>query len=112
MPAPSGRHTGAVDKMAGELQQRAATVLEQSTAAPLTPNPLPKVTTSNSGFTFFNQQVPRPCSPDNARAVGIIDHQPAIVLLRYLLDFRQWRTIAVHAEHAFRHHQLLPRTGG
>ncbi|XNN29642.1 hypothetical protein ACLK2F_04405 [Escherichia coli] len=53
---------------------------------PLTPNPLPKVTTSNSGFTFCSQQLPR-LLPDNARAVGIIDHQPAIVLLRYLLDF-------------------------
>ncbi|MDK6445847.1 hypothetical protein QP104_08005, partial [Alloscardovia omnicolens] len=50
--------------------------------------------------------------PDNARAVGVIDHQPAIVLLRYLLDFLQWRTIAVHAEHTFCHYQLLPRTGG
>ncbi len=82
MPALSGRHTGAVDKVAGELQQIIATVLEQSTAAPLTPNPLPKALPAILVLPFAASSCRAP-APDNARAVGIIDHQPAIVLLRY-----------------------------
>ncbi len=82
MPALSGRHTGAVDKMASELQQIIATVSEQSTAAPPTPNPLPNVPPAILVLPFAASNCRAP-APHNARAVGVIDHQPAIVLLRY-----------------------------
>ncbi len=52
MPAPERAAYGAVDKVAGELQQIIRHRTGASTAAPLTPNPLPKVTTSNSVLPF------------------------------------------------------------
>ena len=48
----------------------------------------------------------------DANPVRIIHQQPRALQLCHRVNFRQRCAIAIHAEHPFSDHELLPRTGG
>ena len=98
--------------MAGKLQQIVGHAIRTQDRRTADAKPFAKRHYEQLRFHLLSRARTAPFLTAYANPMRIIHQQPRALPFRHRVDFCQRRTVAIHAEHAFGDHQLLPRTGG